>query len=81
MADAGVPSDAAGRIPGGLHAQLPRRIGVHEVSFQHASLDHHGASRGDTLVVKWRCSEQARNCAVVDYGQFFRRHFFANLAG
>ena len=72
MPDAGVAGDAARRVAGSAQPQLLGRVGIQQIAFQHAAIDHHGPARGHAFVVEGRCAEQAGNSGVVDDGDVLR---------
>src|SRR5262249_5063356 len=56
VADPGVSGDSTGSVAGRFHAQLARRVRVHQVALEHTFLDHHSAACRYALIVEGRCA-------------------------
>ncbi len=83
-ADAGVAGEAARGVAGGVHVELARGVGVHDVVLEDAAFDEDGAARGKAFAVEGRGAEAADAVedegAVVDDGDVFAGDLFAEHA-
>ncbi len=63
-ADAGVSGEPARGVAGGVHVELARGVGVHDVVFEDAAFDEHGAAGGKTFAVEGAGAEAADAVSV-----------------
>ncbi len=80
-ADARVTRHASRRIPRALEIEFARAVGIEQIVFQHAPLDHHRALRDDSLIIEGTAPEQSRHSSVVDYGERLRSDLLPHFSG